>query len=191
MTRMKLEFTVSPELTDALKAEIVACWTDVSNADGAVGFVPPVTAAEVGPAAEDAFVGVASGLDQLIIGRIPEGGAGEIAGEAGTTGSAGRLAAVAILVDGRFALAKHWQTVKRVMVHPDFQGRGYGTELMAEAARVGQAVGLEMLCLECRGGTGSELFYKKLGYVEFGRLPWALRVGEDDYRDLVHLYLAL
>jgi hypothetical protein len=28
----------------ALRAELLACWVDVSNAGGAVGFVPPVSA---------------------------------------------------------------------------------------------------------------------------------------------------
>ena len=28
---------------DGLRAQLLTCWTDVSNAGGSVGFVPPVT----------------------------------------------------------------------------------------------------------------------------------------------------
>jgi len=174
MDVMELEFVTDPELTGALKAEIIACWTDVSNAGGAVGFVPPVTADEVRPVAERDLANAASGRDRLIVGRAD-----------------GRLAALAFIVDGQFALSRHWRTIKRVMIHPDFQGRGYGADLMAEVARVGRSMELEMLQLDCRGGTGNDLFYKKCGYTEWGRLPRALRVEEDDYRDLISLYLPL
>jgi hypothetical protein len=62
---------------------------------------------------------------------------------------------------------------------------------MNEVARVGRGMELEMLQLDCRGGTGNDLFYKKCGYTEWGRLPRALRVDEEDYRDLISLYLPL
>jgi GNAT superfamily N-acetyltransferase len=77
------------------------------------------------------------------------------------------------------------------MVHPDFQGRGYGARLMAEVERVGRAMGLQMLTLDCRGGTGNDVFYKKCGYVEYGRLPGALRLSADDYRDQILMALSL
>ncbi|HEV8529445.1 MAG TPA: GNAT family N-acetyltransferase, partial [Actinomycetes bacterium] len=40
---MGLSFELDPPLTDDLRAAIVALWVDVTNAGGAVGFVPPVT----------------------------------------------------------------------------------------------------------------------------------------------------
>ena len=50
---MALEFTVDPELTDGLElAEIVALWTDVTNAGGSVGLVSPVAMDDVLPVAE-------------------------------------------------------------------------------------------------------------------------------------------
>jgi GNAT superfamily N-acetyltransferase len=178
---MALEFTVDPDLTDKLQAEIVACWTDVSNAGGAVGFVPPVAMDDVVPVAAKAFAGVAAGHDRLIVGR-----------EMGAAPSeSGRVAALAFIADGQFRLTEHWRTVKRVMVHPDFQGRGYGVQLMAEVERVARVMGLELLTLDCRGGTGNDQFYKKCGYVEYGRLPGALRLGAEDYRDQILMTLPL
>jgi len=170
---MELEFTVDPPLTDKLRAEVVACWTDVSNAGGAVGFLPPVTMDDVEPVAAKSFTGVAAGGDRLIVGRAP------------TADGPGRLAAVAFITDDQFQLTEHWRTVKRVMVHPDFQGYGLGARLMAEVERVGRAMGLEQLVLDCRGGTGNDEFYKKCGYSEFGRLRGGLKLAADDYRDRI------
>jgi GNAT superfamily N-acetyltransferase len=187
MVRMTLHFETDPELTEQLRAEIVACWTDVSNAGGAVGFVPPVTMDDVLPRAESQFAGVLVGRDRLVIGRVAEGE------------QAGRLAALAFLVANDFAFTAHWLTVKRVMVHPDFQGFGYGYRLMAELAAVAREAGIEQLHLDCRGGTGSDLFYKKCGYAEQGRFAKALKLpgrtegdgGATAYRDLILMALEL
>ncbi|MBR7827429.1 GNAT family N-acetyltransferase [Actinospica sp. MGRD01-02] len=184
---MTLQFEVDPELTEQLRAEIVACWTDVTNAGGAVGFVPPVAMDDVLPTAEKQFAGVLAGQARLVVGRVA-------AGE-----QAGRLAALAFLVGGDFAFTAHWQTVRRVMVHPDFQGEGYGYALMAEIAAVARESGLELLLLDCRGGTGADLFYKKCGYEEYGRLPKALKLpgrtedgeGATPYRDRILMALEL
>src|SRR3954454_3815583 len=45
------EVEVRPVSTvdDVLRGELLTCWTDVSNAGGAVGFVPPVTEGDVAP----------------------------------------------------------------------------------------------------------------------------------------------
>ncbi|HEX4788167.1 MAG TPA: GNAT family N-acetyltransferase [Actinospica sp.] len=184
---MTLEFEVDPPLTEQLRAEIVACWTDVSNAGGAVGFLPGVTMDDVQPTARAQFAGVLAGRDRLVVGRVAEGE------------QAGRLAALAFLVANDFAFTVHWQTVKRVMVHPDFQGSGYGYRLLAEVAAVAREAGLERLHLDCRGGTGIELFYKRCGYEEIGRIPKALKLpertgdapGASPYRDLVLMALEL
>lgn len=203
---MTLEFTVDPELTEGLRAEIVACWADVTNAGGSVGFIPPVTMDDVLPIAARAFAGVAAGHDRLVIGRERETTAradagAEISAAVDTGASAGadvgagtgdgRLAALAFLTDERSLLTEHWRMVKRVMVHPDFQGRRYGTLLMAEVERIARVMGLELLALDCRAGTGNDEFYKKCGYAEYGRLPGALRIGPDDYRDRVLMAMSL
>jgi GNAT superfamily N-acetyltransferase len=189
---MALEFTVDPELTDGLQAEIVACWTDVTNAGGSVGFVPPVAMDDVVPDAMRALAGVAAGRDRLVIGRERARGTrlDEQVTEAGDS-VGGQLAALAFMTDEQSELTDHWRNIKKVMVHPDFQGRGYGTLLMAEVERVARVMGLHLLTLDCRGGTGNDEFYKKCGYVEYGRLPGALKVGPDEYRDRVLMTLSL
>jgi GNAT superfamily N-acetyltransferase len=165
---------MDPELTDRLRDEIVALWRDVTNAGGAVGFIPPVTSTDIRPTATAALAAVDGGRDRLLVG---------FAGE--------RPAAVLLFIGGQTALARHWRTVKRVMVHPDLQGRGYGHALMREAERSARQFGWAALHLTVRGGTGTERFYLGLGYREVGRLPGALRVAPGDDRDEIHMWLAL
>ena len=50
---------------DVLRRELLACWTDVSNAGGAVGFVPPVTEDDVVPLLRQLIEGIDSGRDVL------------------------------------------------------------------------------------------------------------------------------
>jgi GNAT superfamily N-acetyltransferase len=135
---------------------------------------------------------VAAGYDRLIIGRETTSGGSGSSVAAGTGNAAsGRLAALAFITSEQSQLTDHWRNVKKVMVHPDFQGRGYGTHLMAAIERAARAMGLHLLTLDCRGGTGNDEFYKKSGYVEYGRLPGALKIGPDDYRDRVLMTLSL
>ncbi|MFG2820753.1 GNAT family N-acetyltransferase [Kitasatospora sp. NPDC048365] len=174
---MTLRFTLDPELTPELRAEIVSLWADVSNAGGAVGFVPPVTEDEVWITAEKQFAGLGPGQpDRLLIGIEPE---------------SGRVAALVFFESMRFNLMDHWRMLKRVMVHPGFQGRGYGAELLAEAERVARGWGLAGLRLTLRGGHGLEKFYGRSGYTEAGRVPGAIRVAPGDERDDVTMWLDL
>ena len=46
---MALDFTLDPPVDPVLRDGVLGLWTDVSNAGGAVGFVPPVSADEVRP----------------------------------------------------------------------------------------------------------------------------------------------
>jgi GNAT superfamily N-acetyltransferase len=171
---MALSFELDPPLTEELREWMVALWVEVTNAGGAVGFVPTVTAEDVRPTAEAAFAGVEAALDHLLIGVDD-----------------GRLVALLFVTDNRFNLKDHWRVLKRVMVTPGSQGKGYGAALMREAAEVGRKMGLAGLQVTVRGGQGTEGFYAKLGYTETGRLPGAIRVAEDDDRDEIFMWLQL
>lgn len=179
---MTLLFEVDPVPDAALRAEFARLWADVANAGGSAGYLPPLTAAKLRSATDAVLEASADGLDTLIIGREA------IAGDAGR----GRLVATASLVAGRQQeVVAHWRTVRRVMVHPDRQGSGYGRLLMAEVERAARMLGLEALALRCRGQTGSDLFYKKCGYAEYGRMPKGLKLGPDDYREQILMMLPL
>jgi GNAT superfamily N-acetyltransferase len=171
---VSLTFDLDPELSDDLRAGIIDLWAEVTNAGGAVGFLPPVTAADVRPTAEAAFAGVESGVDRLLIGTED-----------------GRLVALLFISGSRHRLKGHWRVLSRVMVTPAGQGRGYGGALMREAARIARTMGLTGLQVLVRDGMGTEHFYAKLGYTEVGRLPGALRVADGDDRDEISMWLPL
>jgi GNAT superfamily N-acetyltransferase len=171
---MSLRFVLNPELTDDLQRQLRQLWLEVSNAGGAVGFVPPVTEHDVAPVAERAFAKIINGPDRLLVGYEQD-----------------RPVAMLIFSDNGFPLTAHWQMLKAVMVHPDRQGHGYGAALVREAERIARALGLTALHLTARDGLGLDTFYGRLGYREVGRLPGALRVGPGDDRDEVLMWLPL
>ncbi|MGY1916669.1 N-acetyltransferase family protein [Blastococcus sp. SYSU DS0973] len=158
----------------ALRAELLACWTDVTNAGGAVGFVPPVTPEEVVPLLDKLLEGVHSGRDVVALLEVD----GETAGFASMVGSLSPL-------------RRHWGTVLRVQVHPSRQGQGLGRVLMDGVHRIARDRGWEFLHLTARGGTGLDAFYRGLGYQEVGRLPGAIRVAPGDDRDEIAMVCRL
>ncbi|WP_329107929.1 GNAT family N-acetyltransferase [Micromonospora sp. NBC_01699] len=172
---MTHRFVLDPELTAALRQQLVTLWTEVTNAGGAVGFVAPVSEDQVRPVADAAFAGIEHGPDRLLVGYAEDGAP----------------AAFLIFADNRFALKDHWCVLKRVMVHPDRQGGGHGAALLAEAERIGRKLGLEALQVTVRGGLHLERFYQRCGYREVGRLPGALRLAPGDDRDEILMWLPL
>ena len=168
---MDLRFVLDPDLTPELRERLVALWVEATNAGGAVGFVAPVSAAEVRPVAESTLADVADGPDRLLAGYQGD-----------------RLVAVLVISDNRFHLKTHWRVLKRVMVHPDTQGRGYGAALMREAERVARSLGVTALHVTVRDGLGLDGFYRRLGYREVGRLPAALRLSPTDSRDEILMW---
>jgi len=171
---MTLTFEADPPLTDQLREQVLTLWVEVSNAGGAVGFVPPVTPAQVRPTAEAALAAVRAGTDHLLTGFDGD-----------------RLVALLFVADNGHGLKTHWRTVKSVMVAPRSQGRGYGAALMREAEAVARKMGLDALLVTVRGGTGRERFYARLGYREVGRVPAALRVAPGDDRDEIIMWREL
>jgi GNAT superfamily N-acetyltransferase len=155
-----------PVVDDALRSDLLRCWTDVTNAGGAVGFVPPVTPDDVVPLLDKMLDGIASGRDVLALLTVD----GETAGFASVVGSLSPL-------------RLHWGTVLRVQVHPSRQGQGLGRVLMDGVHAIARGRGWEFLHLTARSGTGVDDFYRGLGYVEVGRLPGAIRVAPGDDRD--------
>jgi GNAT superfamily N-acetyltransferase len=175
-----MRFAVAPEMTHELFEDLLACWTDVTNAGGAVGFVPPVMADDIRPTAEKTFARTTSGLP---------GSCGSPAGNVLLVGfdDEGRVGCWLILADSESGLRAHWRWVLRVMVHPKHQGSGYGRDLMLAADEVARGLGLEALQLTCRGGTGVDAFYASVGYREVGRVPRSIRVSPGDYRDEIYM----
>ncbi|MFJ8112639.1 GNAT family N-acetyltransferase [Streptomyces sp. NPDC096132] len=173
---MALTFTLDPAVTPALRDGVLDLWTDVSNAGGAVGFVPPVTRDEVRPDLVTHLAAMAEGRHRLLVGQD---GAGEVAASAFFSFNTHRL-------------QKHWVWLYTVMVHPRHQGKGYGRDLLAAAADAARGFdGIDAVRLGCRGGLGLERFYASCGYKEVGRVPAAIRVAPGDDRDDITMLLSL
>ncbi|GAA2266055.1 N-acetyltransferase [Streptomyces ruber] len=173
---MALTFQVDPPVTPALRDGILRLWTDVSNAGGSVGFVPPVTPEVIRPELVKHFVAMAEGRTRLLAGFDADG----------------NVAATAFFTFNTHRLMTHWVWLYTVMVHPGHQGKGYGRDLLAAAADAARGFGgIEAIRLTCRGGGGLERFYESCGYKEVGRVPGAIRVAPGDDRDDVHLLLPL
>ncbi|MEU9146277.1 GNAT family N-acetyltransferase [Streptomyces sp. NPDC048349] len=173
---MTLTFTVDPVIDPALREGVLSLWADVSNAGGAVGFVPPVTADDIRPALIKQLAAVADGGSRLLVGHD---GAGEVA-------------AAAFLTRNTHRLQLHWVWAYTVMVHPRHQGKGYGRDLMDAVAGAARSLeGIEAIRLGCRGGMGLERFYEACGYKEVGRVPDAIRVAPGDDRDDITMLLPL
>ncbi|MEU0374533.1 GNAT family N-acetyltransferase [Streptomyces sp. NPDC006283] len=173
---MALTFELDPPGGNDLRDGVIALWADVSNAGGAVGFVPPVTAEEIRPQWRKHLTAIAEGRMRLLVGRDEDG----------------EIAATAFLAHNTHRLMTHWVWLYTVMVHPRHQGRGYGRDLMAAAAEAARGLdGIEAIRLTCRGGTGADRFYAACGYKEVGRVPGAIRVAEGDDRDDIIMLLPL
>jgi GNAT superfamily N-acetyltransferase len=173
---VSLTFTLDPSVTPDLRDGILDLWTDVSNAGGAVGFVPPVGRDTIRPELVKHFAGMAEGRIRLLVAHD----------------EAGQLAATAFFSFNTHRLMTHWVWLYTVMVHPRHQGKGYGRDLLAAAAdRARTFDGIEAIRLTCRGGLGLERFYGSCGYKEVGRIPGAIRVAPGDDRDDVIMLLSL
>ncbi|MFD4762311.1 GNAT family N-acetyltransferase [Streptomyces sp. NPDC058439] len=173
---MALTFELDPKVDRALRDGITELWADVSDAGGAVGFVPPVTIDDVRPELVRHLVAMAEGHTRLLVGRDREGA----------------VAATAFLALNTHRLMTHWLWLYTVMVHPRHQGKGYGRDLMDAAADAARGIGgIEAIRLTCRGGTGVDRFYTSCGYKEVGRVPDAIRVAEGDDRDDIIMLLPL
>ncbi|GAA1357340.1 GNAT family N-acetyltransferase [Streptomyces beijiangensis] len=173
---MTLTFEVDPSIDPELRDGVLALWADVSNAGGAVGFVPPVTPEAIRPELLKHFAAMADGRTRLLVGRDADG----------------TVAATAFLAYNSHRLMTHWLWLYTVMVHPSHQGKGYGRDLMAAAADAARtSEGIEAIRLTCRGGTGADSFYAACGYKEYGRVPDAIRVAPGDDRDDITMLLPL
>ncbi|WP_326600659.1 GNAT family N-acetyltransferase [Streptomyces sp. NBC_01803] len=174
---MRARYVLDPPVSPALRDELATLWADVVNAGGAVGFLPTVTPDDVRPALRRHLVGMAEGTTRLLVAATERG----------------RPVGTAFFSLNAHPLMRHWVWLKTVMIHPDRQGAGAGRELMAAAASAAQRIGPEIcgIRLTCRGGLGLERFYAACGYRETGRVPGAIKVGENDFRDDVTMWLPL
>lgn len=155
---------------EKLLSELIDIWTEVSNAGGAVGFVPPVTRSEVEAVARHAFAATAA-EDHLVVAHRDDEPVG-----------------FCFLAQRPGPLFRHWVTIKRLQIRPALQGQGLGGRILDEIHRIAtEELGLEQIHLTVRGGTGTEAFYEKHGYEIIARIPDVIRVAPDDTREEIYM----
>jgi GNAT superfamily N-acetyltransferase len=137
------------DLTDLLVAVVAA--------GASVGWLPPLA-----PATADAYwrrTGAAAARGDLIC-LLAE--------------LDGRIVGTAQLLPAESANGRHRGEVAKVLVHPDWQRRGIGRELMARLEIEARASGRTLLVLDTRVGDPSNALYRAAGWLPAGQIPnWA------------------
>jgi GNAT superfamily N-acetyltransferase len=161
---------------EVMRAQLLTCWRDVSNAGGAVGFpFLPVTTEQVRPAIEGLIESLDPSLNRILVAMVGQ-----------------TLAGWLVLVGNADTLTAHWARVLRVQTALEHRGVGVGRALMCEVERAaGDDLHLKHLHLELRAGMGLERFYESCGWCEVGRWPEALCLGGNELRDEVLMHLPL
>ncbi|WP_157930520.1 GNAT family N-acetyltransferase [Glycomyces xiaoerkulensis] len=166
---------VDPPVTAALVDELSHLWVRVTNAGGSVGFVPPVSLDRVRPHTVSILSRVIDQTDTLV--ALQEGAA---------------IVAWCVLTSNDSPPRQGWRSIRHVQVDPERQGSGIGGKLLAAVDEVAREdLKLEALSLKVRSGTGADAFYRRHGFTEVGRLPRAVRVADDDYRDDIIMWREL
>lgn len=94
----------------------------------------------------------------------------------------GGLILLAARLDGRIAGSvqldhdtppnqPHRAEVRKLLVHPDFRGRGIARLLMAELERLARSLNRSLLTLDTRTGDKAEPLYVSMGYKVAGIIP--------------------
>jgi dUTP pyrophosphatase len=156
----------NPALDPPLVEALVDLWTEVSNAGGAVGFLPPVARDEVRAVADSAFERVTRGIDDLAV-----------------TWHDGEPVGLGFLCANEWPLYRHWALIRRLQRHPERRGLGIGSALLTELEAAAHDRSYERLVLTVRGGTGREGFYLAHGFSIEARLPRRIRIADDDVRE--------
>ena len=91
------------------------------------------------------------------------------------------------------SLLAHRAELYDIVVHPQYQRQGIARSLVERLRGYAASMGIEILEAGCRGGTDAEKVYRRLGFIEWGRLPRGLREpwGEHKVYDHVHFYMPI
>ena len=153
--------------TAARRRDVVDLWCRVTEAGGAVGFLPG-DGREAHTAAVAAHEeSMRAGLATCVLVRDPDA--------PGDPDPA--IVGLGWWVREATPLKAHVRSAYRVMTDPEKRGRNLGRILMAAMHREARVDGAELVTLGVRGGLGLESFYAGCGYAEVGRVPGGIRVG--------------
>ena len=162
------ERTTSLAADNHLAAALLTLWQRVSDADGAVGFEPGTPRNVIARAVTEAISGLRAGTRHAVV---------------LTAGN--DLVGVAFLVRRPSQIQRHLGEVVALMVDPDVQRAGLGRRLVVEIAGLATEIGVDTLLLGARDREPLHAFCQSLGFIEYGRLPDAVRLADGTSLDEV------
>jgi ribosomal protein S18 acetylase RimI-like enzyme len=91
----------------------------------------------------------------------------------------GKVVGTVMLSRRAHPLYAHRAEVDDVVVHGDYQRRGIARRLIAECRARAESMGVEIFEIGVRGGTPAEEVYRRLGFIEYARLPGGIKEPGD------------
>lgn len=86
----------------------------------------------------------------------------------------------------------HRAEVTKLLVHPDFRGRGLSHQLMAALVAAAQAMGKRLITLDTTTGSIAEGVYARAGFIAAGSIPgFARHPSEDLLEPTTYMYRTL
>ncbi len=105
----------------------------------------------------------------------------------------GEVVGTAILVRNPHVLRQHRAEVAGLVVKYELWGKGIARQLINECKKLAFQMNIEIMEVGCRGGEPAEQIYRRLGFIEYSRLPRGIKEPWDEQKvfDEVYLYQTL
>jgi acetyltransferase len=145
---------------EAELAELAELLRDAVDGGASVGFLPPLGPGEAAGYWAGVLADLAASRRVLLLAR-----------------EQGRVVGTAQLELMAKPNASHRAEVQKVLVHSMARRRGVGAALMTAVEAAAQAAGRSLLVLDTVAGDDGERLYRRLGYIEAGRIPAYARSG--------------
>lgn len=158
---------IADRIPPRAREAMLRMWVEVNAAGGAVGFVPGADEEQVAVVLDGYVARLADGSTVCVALNSP----------------LGELLGFGFVARATGATVAHTANLERIMTDPARRGTNHGALLMAGLHRGAREMGVELVTLDYRGGTGLGEFYTRFGYTEAGRIPGGVRVAPGDDRD--------
>ena len=161
-------------MTDELARQSHLLIVAVTRLGGAIGWISPPTRAETDEWLAGVFTSIAAGDGALC-----------------TAWRDDRLVAMGAWLRDQVPYFRHLAELVKIMVDPRARGARLGGLVTQALIASAAAAGIETLVLGVRGNNHLAIeLYAELGFVEWGRLPDVIEVGDERFDD-VRMYLKL
>jgi ribosomal protein S18 acetylase RimI-like enzyme len=172
--RDEITLTWPAEMTGELAAQAHQLIVAVVELGGAIGWMSQPPRAET---------------DGWLVGALAAVAAGDGALCAGWQD--GQLVAIGMWRRDEAGYLRHTAELVKIMVHPRTRGQRLGRRITDALVADATQAGLETLLLGVRGNNHLAIqLYEEAGFVQWGRLPYVIEVGEERFDD-VRMYRKL